>query len=63
VELSAPLESAWQDSGLRERARALGRRLAATDSAARAADAVERVAQESATAREDQDHEYAISEP
>ncbi|GAA0290104.1 hypothetical protein GCM10010302_30740 [Streptomyces polychromogenes] len=41
---SALLESAWRDDGLRARAQVLGGRLAATDSAARAADAVERVA-------------------
>ncbi len=44
VAASALLESAWRDTGLRARAHALGSRLAATDSAARAADAVERVA-------------------
>ncbi|MFJ8659803.1 glycosyltransferase [Streptomyces sp. NPDC093795] len=56
---SALLERAWHDEGLRGRARALGGRLAAPDSAARAADVVERVAQASATPKED--HEYAIS--
>ncbi|WP_406055553.1 glycosyltransferase [Streptomyces sp. NBC_01077] len=61
VDLSALLESAWRDEGLRTRARALGARLAAVDSAARAADIVERVAQASATPKEN--HEYAISRP
>ncbi|MFC8273127.1 glycosyltransferase [Streptomyces sp. NPDC057271] len=55
----ALLESAWQDDGLRTRARALGRRLATGDSAARAADVVEQVAQRSAIPKED--HEYAIT--
>lgn len=41
---SAVLQSAWYDHGLRERARSLGRRLAATGGTARAADAVERAA-------------------
>ncbi|MFF1510369.1 glycosyltransferase [Streptomyces sp. NPDC058326] len=58
---SAPLERAWHDDGLRSRARALGGRLAAPGGAARAADVVERVAQASATPKED--HEYAISRP
>ncbi|MGW1518949.1 glycosyltransferase [Streptomyces sp. NPDC002287] len=44
VAASALLESAWRDEGLRARAGVLGSRLAATDSAARAADAVEQVA-------------------
>lgn len=44
VGASALLESAWRDTGLRARAQVLGSRLAAMDSAARAADAVERVA-------------------
>lgn len=57
----ALLEAAWRDDGLRTRVRALGRRLAAVDSTARAADVVERVAQQSATPKED--HEYAISRP
>ncbi|MEU9084836.1 glycosyltransferase [Streptomyces sp. NPDC048357] len=48
VEASALLESAWRDDGLRARARALGSRLAAMDSAARTADIVERVAGASA---------------
>jgi UDP:flavonoid glycosyltransferase YjiC (YdhE family) len=61
VELSALLESAWGDDGLRTRARALGGRLATPGSAARAADIVERVAQASAPPKED--HEYAISRP
>jgi UDP:flavonoid glycosyltransferase YjiC (YdhE family) len=61
VELSAVLESAWHDDGLRTRARALGDRLAAVDGAGRAADIVERVAQTSATPKED--HEYATSRP
>ncbi|MGP3636563.1 glycosyltransferase [Streptomyces sp. 24-1644] len=61
VEPSALLESAWRDDGLRNRARALGGRLAALDSAAHAADIVERVAQTSATPKED--HEYAITRP
>ncbi|MFG2332641.1 glycosyltransferase [Streptomyces sp. NPDC048604] len=38
------LEAAWRDEGLRARARVLGRRLTASDSAARAADVVEQVA-------------------
>ncbi|CAL9363474.1 glycosyltransferase [Streptomyces sp. enrichment culture] len=44
VQPSALLESAWHDEGLRARAHALGRRLAAADGVARAADAVEQVA-------------------
>lgn len=44
VDAPALLESAWRDSGLRARAGALGRRLAAVPGAARAADTVERVA-------------------
>lgn len=48
VEASSLLESAWQDAGLRARAHVLGSRLAAMDSAARAADVVERVAGASA---------------
>jgi len=61
ADASALLESAWLDGGLRERAHAFGRRLAAAESgaAARAADVVERVAQGSTTPRED--HEYAIT--
>ncbi|MFH9728046.1 glycosyltransferase [Streptomyces sp. NPDC017254] len=59
--LSALLESAGRDEGLRTRARALGGRLAAMGGAARAADIVERVAAASATPKED--HEYAISRP
>ncbi|WP_062209192.1 glycosyltransferase [Streptomyces sp. NBRC 109706] len=43
--LTAPVEFAWRDQGLRARARALGRRLGAVNSAARAADTVERVSQ------------------
>jgi UDP:flavonoid glycosyltransferase YjiC (YdhE family) len=39
---AAVLASAWQDQDLRERARAAGARLAAADSAARAADIIER---------------------
>ncbi|WP_326701377.1 glycosyltransferase [Streptomyces sp. NBC_01754] len=58
---SALLESVWRDRGLRTRARALGHRLAATESAARAADIIERTAQASATPEED--HEYATSRP
>lgn len=58
---SAPLESVWEDEGLRTRARALGSRLAAADGAARAADIVERTAQASATPKED--HGYATSRP
>ena len=61
AEPAALLESVWRDDGLRTRARALGARLAAPDSAARAADTVERVAQASAPPKED--HEYAISRP
>ncbi|WP_055601503.1 glycosyltransferase, partial [Streptomyces aureus] len=61
VDLSALLESVSRDEGLRTRARALGDRLAAVDGAARAADIVERVAQASATPKEN--HEYAISRP
>ncbi|MER6349379.1 glycosyltransferase [Streptomyces sp. NPDC001595] len=61
AEPAAPLESVWHDEGLRARARALGDRLAAVDGAARAADIVERVAQASATPKED--HEYAITRP
>ncbi|MET9540569.1 glycosyltransferase [Streptomyces sp. NPDC006553] len=61
VDLSALLESVSRDVGLRTRARALGDRLAAVDGAARAADIVERVAQASATPKEN--HEYAISRP
>ncbi|MFD8685690.1 glycosyltransferase [Streptomyces sp. NPDC059651] len=60
-ESSAALESVWEDEGLRTRARALGSRLAAMDSAARAADIVERTARASATPKED--HGYAISSP
>jgi UDP:flavonoid glycosyltransferase YjiC (YdhE family) len=41
---AAALWSAWHDRGLHDRARELGGRLAATGSAARAADAVERAA-------------------
>uniref|UniRef100_A0AAU2JJF6 Glycosyltransferase n=1 Tax=Streptomyces sp. NBC_00049 TaxID=2903617 RepID=A0AAU2JJF6_9ACTN len=48
VEASALLESAWRDDGLRARAHVLGSRLAAMDSAARAADIVERLAGASA---------------
>lgn len=48
-EASALLESAWRDAGLRDRAHVIGSRLAAMDSAARAADVVERVAGASAT--------------
>ncbi|MEU2391395.1 glycosyltransferase [Streptomyces sp. NPDC007369] len=47
----ALLESAWRDEGLRARAAVLGSRLAAMDSAARAADVVERVAGTSAASR------------
>ncbi|WP_435971595.1 glycosyltransferase [Streptomyces sp. Qhu_M48] len=61
VELSALLESVGRDDSLRTRARALGGGLAAGNSAARAADIVERVAQASAPPKED--HEYAISRP
>lgn len=41
---AAVLVSAWRDEGLRRRARELGRKLAAADSAARAADIIERQA-------------------
>lgn len=61
AELSALLESAWGDDGLRARARVLGGRLATPDGVARAADIVERVAQTSAIPKED--HEYAITRP
>ncbi len=61
VGLAALLESAWRDDALRDRARALGRRLAAMDGAARAADIVERVAQHSAIPKED--HDYANLRP
>lgn len=40
---TALLRSAWRDRGLRDRARELGRKLAAADSAARAADVIEQV--------------------
>ncbi|WP_330320856.1 glycosyltransferase [Streptomyces clavifer] len=60
---SALLESAWEDQGLRARARVLGGRLAAMESAARAADIVERTAQASATPKKEEDHGYAISRP
>lgn len=46
------LAAAWQDEGLRERARALGSRLAAGDSAGRAADVIEQVARQSPATRE-----------
>ncbi|MFJ9641073.1 glycosyltransferase [Streptomyces sp. NPDC101178] len=55
------LDAAWRDDGLRDRARALGRRLAAVDSAALAADVVERTARTSAPRKED--HAYATSRP
>ncbi|WP_405365125.1 glycosyltransferase [Kitasatospora sp. NBC_00039] len=58
---AALLESAWQDQKLRDRARELGSRLAAVDSAVRAADVIERAAQQSATSRES--HGYSISRP
>ncbi len=48
---SALLASAWRDRGLRDRARALGRRLAEGDGAARAADVIEQ-----ATERADRGH-------
>ncbi|NEE16530.1 glycosyltransferase, partial [Streptomyces sp. SID7499] len=57
----ALLESAWRDDALRDRARTLGRRLAAMDGAARAADIVERVAGHSAIPKED--HDYANVRP
>ncbi|MFE1556513.1 glycosyltransferase [Streptomyces sp. NPDC058734] len=50
VAATALLESAWWDDGLRVRAQVLGSRLAVTDSAARAADAVEEAAGLSAAA-------------
>ncbi|MFE9424099.1 glycosyltransferase [Kitasatospora sp. NPDC006697] len=56
-----PIRRAWLDAGLRGRARALGRRLAAVKGAARAADVIERAAQPSAPSRED--HGYSISRP
>ncbi|WP_103512432.1 glycosyltransferase [Streptomyces sp. SM13] len=55
------LDAAWRDDGLRARAHALGRRLAAVDSASLAADAVERTARTSAPPKED--HAYATSRP
>ncbi|MEV4881122.1 glycosyltransferase [Streptomyces cyaneofuscatus] len=55
------LDAAWRDDGLRTRARAVGRRLAAGDGAALAADIVERTARTSAPPKED--HEYATSRP
>lgn len=57
----AVLESAWRDRRLRERARELGRALAAASGAVRAADVIERVAQGHATEREDDG--YSISRP
>ncbi|WP_435240053.1 glycosyltransferase [Streptomyces sp. YPW6] len=57
----ALLDSASRDDALRDRARALGRRLAAAGGAARAADIVERVARHSAIPEED--HEYASARP
>ncbi|MET9402387.1 glycosyltransferase [Kitasatospora sp. NPDC002965] len=56
-----PVEAAWQDDRLREGARRLGRRLAAANSPARAADVIEQAAQRSATSREN--HGYSISRP
>ncbi|HET9171178.1 MAG TPA: glycosyltransferase [Actinospica sp.] len=55
------LDTAWHDGALRERARGLGHRLAATDGTARAADAIEAAARASTIPRED--HELAISQP
>lgn len=79
VEASPLLESAWRDDGLRSRAHVLGSRLAAMDSAVRAADVVERVAGAStappagaapvgapsakASVSSKENHEYAISRP
>lgn len=56
---SAILTSALRDGALRARARALGRRLAAADDPAHAADVIEQVVQQSATPREK--HAYTIS--
>ena len=58
---AALLTSALRDERLRDRAAALGRRLAAAGGPARAADVVEQLVQPSATPREN--HEYAISRP
>jgi UDP:flavonoid glycosyltransferase YjiC (YdhE family) len=55
-EPSALLASAWRDHGLRMRAGAFGRRLAAVHSAARAADVIERVAY----GGERREHGYSI---
>ncbi|MFD0276444.1 glycosyltransferase [Kitasatospora sp. NPDC127111] len=61
---SGPIEAAWRDDLLRERARRLGRRLAAADGAARAAEVIERVARPSATSTQNREnHGYAISRP
>lgn len=57
----ALLDSAWRDDALRDRARTLGRRLAAVDGAARAADVAERLAQHSVIPKED--HDYANVSP
>ncbi|MFI1096038.1 glycosyltransferase [Streptomyces sp. NPDC020917] len=58
---AALLTSALRDEQLRDRAAALGRRLAAAGGPARAADVIDQVVQQSATSREN--HEYAISRP
>lgn len=63
----ALLDPVWRNAGLRIRAAAIGRQLAAADGAARAADTVERVARASAAAsaplKEDKDHGFATSRP
>ncbi|MEU6232629.1 hypothetical protein, partial [Kitasatospora sp. NPDC047058] len=61
---SAPVEAAWRDDLLRERARRLGRRLAAADGAARAAEVIEHAAGQPATSTQNREnHGYAISRP
>ncbi|MFJ2775078.1 glycosyltransferase [Kitasatospora sp. NPDC087315] len=60
---SGPLESAWQNDLLRERARELGHRLAAANNPVRAADVIERAAQRSATSRTREKHGYSVHRP